>query len=65
MPSPSNFLQNLKITLYYEHITENRPADVISFMSVTKKKLSSNLELMWFIVILFVFRPLDTQSKFY
>lgn len=46
MPSVSHFLQVLKSQSTMNSISENRPAESISFMSVTKKKLPSNLELM-------------------
>lgn len=46
MPSDSHFLQMLVSFSIISSISENRPAEGISFMSVTKKELCSNLELM-------------------
>lgn len=41
-----SFSPNVKIALSMSSISENRLAESISFMSVTKKELPSNLELM-------------------
>lgn len=46
MPSVSHFLHRLKSLSIMSSIPENRPAESISFMSVTTKELSSKLELM-------------------
>jgi len=46
MPSVIHFLQMLKSLCIMSRISENRPAESIYFMSVTKKELLSNLEPM-------------------
>lgn len=62
MPSVSHFLHRLKLLSIMSSISENRPAESISLMSVTKKALSSKLELI-LLSFLCVIRPLSPPKK--